>query len=851
MKTKKTLLLTLAAFSLLSVVASCGNKTDGSSNGGHTAEKGGVWEDDGVQHTLNSYVTLSPSNWNELTYQDNNDTEILSYCVSSFFEFDYKKTEDNQIVDGEYTVSYSAATKLEDVSADYAGQYGLPTDAKKGDSRAFKITLRDDLAWDDGTKITAEDFVYSMKEQLNPLFKNYRADSFYNSSTVIHNAKNYVYQGSYALTNFFDSMPESLDGYPAFDKFTKDANGGYVYNGEDVYINTKDGGQWGTALSSYISAYAAKYPSVFGVLNDAIDDDGYIRITDSTLLALQNAIAMLHEYDDVAAYAKEEGSYAYVECEEMFMLNRLYKEMDFSEVGIFKGASDNELVLVLDKGLNLLNEDGSLNYRAAYNMNSLPLVKKSLYESCKVAPTTTGGLWTSIYNSSLTTSASWGPYKLTGFQQDQSFTLSRNEKWFGYQSTCDIYGGTYETDTIYNRVIAEWNTAFLSFQKGELDSVGIDASVASTYKGSEQAIFTPSDFVASLQLQSSEEALKNRETTGVCKTILANEKFRKALSLSIDRNKLATTCTTSSKAGYGLFNSRHYNDVENGSVYRNTDAAKQTLCDVYGVDTSKYDSLTDAAESITGYNLSLAKQYLTEAITEAKTAGNYHDGDKVVLDMGTGAVNESVTRIKNTLLTDWTELVKGTELEGKFEVTLTDKGSSWSKDFRAGSYDICIGGWTGAAWDPGYFLLAYLDSNYMYSAAWDTEAETLKFKLPDVEGETSYPEKELPLLTWYAILNGGENTLGWDWSSGQLPESRRVYLIAALEKAILNACYTVPLYNSYSASLISYKVDYVSRDYNTFMGYGGIEYTKFNYSDADWAEHVSSLGGTIDYTVGA
>lgn len=844
MKTKKTLLLTLAAFGLLSVVASCAGTPSESSSSSSGSDAAGHWVDDGVQHTLNSYVTVSPSNWNELTYQDNNDTEILSYCVSSFFEFDYKFDANGDPVEGSYTVKYSAAKALEDVSADYAGKYGLPSDAAKGDSRAFKITLRDDLKWDDGTKITAEDFVYSMSEQLNPKFKNYRADSFYVGSTVIHNAQNYVYQGTSALADFFDTIPDDVSGYPSLTSkdFTKDSDGYYSYKGEAVYVNANDGGNWGTALAKYITtANAEKYPSIFGVLADGMDDNGYIKINDTTLKAVQDAIAMLHEYKNVEAYAASDGTYAYVECEEMFKLMREYAAMDFSEVGIFKGSSDNELVIVLDKALNLLNEDGSLNYRAAYNMNSLPLVKKSLYESCKVAPSVDGGLWTTTYNTTLEKSASWGPYKLTGFRQDQSFTLERNTNWFGYQETCDLYGGKYETDTIYNRVIPEWNTAFLAFQKGEIDAIGIDPSVAATYKGSEQAIFTPSDFVGSLQLQSSYTALKNRESAGVNKTLLSYEKFRKALSLSIDRADFTSECTTSSLPGFGLFNSMHYSDVENGVAYRTTDSAKKTLCDVYGVDTTKYDSLSDAEESITGYNLSLAKQYLTEAIAEAKAAGDFHASDKVALEMGTGTVNESTTRIKNNISKHWTKLVEGTELEGKLEVELKDKGSSWSKDFRNGGYDVCIGGWTGAAWDPGYFLLAYLSPDYMYSAAWDTSSAMLAFQLSD---HTIQPKEETKsLMDWYNILNG-------QWGSGNLSEDLRAELIAALEKEILNVCYTVPLYNSYGASLISYKIEYKSRDYNTFMSYGGIKYMTYNYSDADWSTYVVNAGGTIDYTKG-
>ena len=812
------MLLTLATVGLLSLAA-CGENQEE------------------TKYTFNSYVSVSPSNWNELTYQDNNDTEILNYCVSNLFEFDYKYDANGEIVDGQYEVKYSAATKLEDVSGDYAGKYGLPEDAKEGDSRAFKITLRDDLAWDDGTKITAKDFVYTMKEQLNPLFKNYRADSYYVGSTVIHNARNYVYQGSYALTDFFDSIPSDESGYPALDStaFTRDSDGYILYNGEAVYLDINDGGNWGAALTDYVSESSLK--SLF----PEVDDNGQIRVGDSALASIQYVIAVLHGYESVEAYAAAVGEYAYVECEEMFKLNRKFAVMDFSDVGIFVGSSENELVLVLDKALNLINEDGSLNYRAAYNMSSLPLVKEDIYESCKIAPTTSDGLWTTNYNTSLATSASWGPYKLTGFEQDQSFTLTKNEKWFGFQSSCDLYKDMYQTDVIYNRVIPEWNTAFLAFQKGELDSVGIDASVASTYKGSEQAIFTPSDFVGSLQLQSSKDALKARESAGVNKTLLSYEKFRKALSLSIDRADLTNECTTSSLPGFGLFNSMHYSDVEHGIAYRTTDSAKETLCDVYGVDVSQYDNLTEAEESITGYNVSLARQYLNEAIEEAKAAGDYKTGDKVVLDMGTGAISEATTRIKNNLLKHWTNLVSGTELEGKFEVTLSDKGSAWANDFRSGSYDLCLGGWTGAAWDPGYFLLAYLDPNYMYSSAWDTSKAMLTFQLSD---HTIDPEEDThSLLEWYDILNG-------EWGSGRISEDLRAELIAAIEKEILNVCYTVPIYNSYSASLISYKIEYKSRTYNTFMGYGGLKYMKYNYSDSEWTKYVADQGGTIDYSKG-
>ena len=144
-------------------------------------------------YTYRTYTALSPSNWNELTYQDQNDTQIMSYIGDSFFQYNFKYDENGEILPGEFVMEYGAATKLEDLTSQYVGEEYNISEGETG--RVYKITLRDDLKWDDGTPITAADFEYTMKEQLNPLFQNYRADSFYVGATIIHNAMGYAKQG--------------------------------------------------------------------------------------------------------------------------------------------------------------------------------------------------------------------------------------------------------------------------------------------------------------------------------------------------------------------------------------------------------------------------------------------------------------------------------------------------------------------------------------------------------------------------------------------------------------------------------------------------------------------------------
>ena len=225
-----------------------------------------VWTDDGKTYTYNDYTGVSPSNWNELTYQDNNDTQIMSYIGSSFFGFDFAFDSEGEIIPGEFSITYNAATKLEDVTAEYADAWGL--DATKT-GFAYRITLRDDLKWQNGDKITAHDFVYTMSEQLSPLFLNYRADSFYGGATVLVNAMQYVMQGQ--TKALLDNGAEPMISIDALvkgaDGVYKRADGGAVYlamstalaylggdtvEGYKAYLAKADGGDNITALSAKI-----------------------------------------------------------------------------------------------------------------------------------------------------------------------------------------------------------------------------------------------------------------------------------------------------------------------------------------------------------------------------------------------------------------------------------------------------------------------------------------------------------------------------------------------------------------------------------------------------------------------
>ncbi len=818
----KLIALVLALVMTLAVVTACKDK-------GHP----GV----GV-HTYQTYTAISPSNWNELTYQDSNDTQIMSYIGSSFFSFDYKFDDNGEILPGEFTVNYDAATKLEDVTAKYGADWDIdPTET----GYIYAITLRDDLKWENGDPIKAEDFVYTMKEQLNPLFQNYRADSYYNSAQSLVGAKAYAKQGQKGLglptTNVYSTdLDSSLI-------FTLAAPGAVVADMpvlEEVAMRTHMG-----FPASYNAAACAKYLISNYVGGTAFTAEAAAAMEGKTLAEIKADPALNAAWEALIGWWQTEPN------EELhfFLQETTYPETSWDSVGIFVGENELEIVIVLVEALDLLDENGNLTYKAAYNMSSLPLVHKATYEDNKVAPSEGSTLWTSTYNSSVESTMSWGPYKLTEFQSGKYYKVERNDNWYGYNKPENA--GLYQTDIVYCETISEWNTAWLKFQAGEIEGIGIDVSIAADYKNSDRAYFTPDDYVGSMQLQSSKESLENRESDGVNKTILTYVEFRNAISLAIDRADYNNKCTTASLAGFGLFNSMHYYDVANGGVFRNSDEAKKVLCEVYAVDYTQYASLDDAVAAITGYNLEKARALVTTAYEKALADGEIDGDDKVVLTFGASVINESSQRQFDYLTAALKTMVEGTPLEGRLETELKDFGTKWADDFRSGAYDVCTGGWSGAAWDPGYFLLAYLSPDYMYSAAWDTSSEMMTFTMVGVGENGEDITETMSLIEWYNCLNGYKDDAGnppkHNWSSNKLPESKRLQLIAALEKAVLTKYYTVPIQNYFSASMLSYKVDYITYEYNTFMGYGGMKYMTYNYDDAEWAAFVAENNGQLSY----
>ncbi len=869
------------------------------------------------QGTYRSFTSVLPSNWNELTYQDNNDTQILSYIGSSFFEYDYnfdeskggKFNEDGSIntdaiVEGSFTTNFSAATKLEDVTASVDAKWGYTDAQKAAGGYAWKITLRQDLKWDDGTAINAHDFIYSMKEQLSPLFMNYRADTYYNNIRI-KNAKGYLFSTTDYTYETIDSM-----GYAS--------TSAAIAAGEVLYVDLYT--MWGAQGAPMILSYDENYVPVLDFVNTcpqygAYNDDtlyfdygyfvsiftdeesilsGYGAVGDDGSIDFAKALEAIAAYNaEVDKYnagidadttltdeEKENQKMAHTSLAEYFFsasmvwsayvgygyfepdtgytatikVENTNKVTDFADVGLY-AVSDYELVLCLEAPVMALKDDGSLSYLAAYYLASLPLVKKDLYESCKQEPVEGSTLWTTNYNSSLETSASWGPYKLSQFQGGKSYTLVKNDKWFGY--ALDDYKNQYNVTKIECEVVPELDTQWMGFLSGKFDGIGIDSDHLE-YVNSKYAIINYGSTAYGIQIYSDLDGLKN---SGRNNGILAIQDFRQALSLAMNRDDFNQTVFGTLPSSYGLIGEGYYSDIENGVVYRNTPQAKKVLLRTYGftenADGTWYDGThtyadVDAAyEAMNGYNPTKAKELLNKAIEELTNNAEYYGYDSTKnITFLYGATNSSETSTKKQIfmqkLVD--DLTKGTVLEGKIKIEMDPSfGSTWSDAFKAGAYELCIiAGIGGNIFNPFNTIGAFVNPNdsLKFSSWWDSSKENVTFKMPDGVYEGAGKTYSMSVLNWYYCLNGlaeaNNQKYKFNWGENVIPNEARLEVLAMLEEYALSKFFSLQCSFDAEMALDGAKFSNLCEDYNTFMGYGGIRYYVVNYTDAEWDAFVKS-----------
>lgn len=757
-------------------------------------------------YTYNDYTSAitSSMNWDVLSWETNEDSAITDYIISGFYTFKL-----NSEKNGYSIVPEAAAAMPVDVTAEYVGSYGV---AEGETGKAWRIALNPDVCFNDGTKVNADDYIYSMQQQLNPKMLNRRADSWYDGTFSIVNAKNYLYAGK----TTYDAIPDSAAAL--------------LEAGKEVFL---DMGFWGVVGAPDAEGNPA--PQYVSVADDTMYRDAAVE--DET--AAEAWVSAKYLYDTYLADGMPYASYA----ADYLKVASVAKAVSWDDVGL-KKIDDYTIDFILEAPV------AEPAFYVPYNLSGNFLVKKDLYEACKsffdaegqpVDNEEAAATVTTTYCRSLENTVSYGPYMLTSFQLDKEYTLSRNENWFGYHDGRHL--GQYQMDNLVVNVIAEHATAMLAFESGEIDGVSLQNEDMDKYAASKYIKYTPQSYTTKLTWSLNYEKLLEHGTNS---QIMVIDEFRKGFAFALDANDFATAYTAAGTAGYGMLNYMYCYDPFTGALYRDSEPAKKALVELFDMtygEGGEYATLDEAYDAMTGYNMEHAQELMAVAADKAIEAGIWDGVSPITLDIRVYNSDTIYVQMYNYFKNQLAEAVKGSKFEGKIDMTMTPDADYYNTMYSGGA-DMIFTTWGGATMDPfGVFARCYCDaadgSGNQMEIGYDTTAINMTFDFGGDVGEITDTLQHWAMWANNAVADVPviSEKLG---AFADYAYSTRCEVVAGIEHCFLNWFPTTSLYYRNVASLNSQKVNDASETYITLVGFGGLDYVTFNYDDAEWADYIAN-----------
>lgn len=756
------------------------------------------------KYTLRDYTSASPSTWNPHSWVTNGDQVIMSYAEMGLVDVAMKS-------EGEYMWVYEMATAVEDITAQATAEQKAKWNIKDGQvGRMYKVTLNPLAKWENGTPINADTYVYSMKQLLDSKMKNSRSDLYWSGENAIYNADIWFNQDKKGEMNL---QPISGLTYKTIKEL--------IDAGKELYVDMA--GFWGVQAGE--TGFAAitdetKY-------RDEAVPEGEAEDYVSGKYIFETYLA------DGAPYNSYASSYVYYNA-------GIIPEISWEDVGFYK-TGEYEFVWVCK------NEQSMFNFLISAGSNWI--VYEELYEAGKKEE---GGLIVTDYATAADKYMAYGPYKLASFEAKKQFALTKNENWYGY--TDGKHVAQYMTTDIVVNIITDHNTEIQMFLKGELDSLALTSDDLAEYGASDYLLKTPETYSMKFSFNTSLEVLKKLEETrkdGKNVQILSNTNFIKAMSWCFDRETWTKEVTAGELPQVALLSNLYFYDVENDptSVYRNSKQAMKGIVEYYGLEYGegkRYETLKEAYNACTGFDMTQAKELFNKAYTEAIAAGIYTEGQEILIHVGAakGAVTDELTKQEKKFNEFLAAGTAGTPFEGKVKVVYEYNINDRYGDCSDGVRECCYGGLGGAAFYPYRCFNSYIDESQAVGGKitegnYDPKAHMITVTY-DFDGDGTAETVEDSAWNWNAsITEGGKYFTA--------PHDLKLTVLSAIECGILDAGHCFPITVTAIVSMNGMKVKQATTNYNIMYGYGGIRLMTFNYSDTEWDAFVQSQGGTLNY----
>ncbi|MDD3999427.1 MAG: ABC transporter substrate-binding protein [Bacilli bacterium] len=205
------------------------------------------------------WTSADPGTLNHLAYADSIESDFMTLLLGSLFSFDWELDNDGYGVGWEVEAEMAEklaypVEKKDGVWTTVAGWNGLTT------AKSWKFDLREDLKWQNGDPIKADDFLYTFKEALDGNLAYKRANLFYGSSLPIEGAEDY-YKGKGSV-DWNTVGIEKVDDYSYVITYKNPSlqwdviynNSGFMFTPVHKATYEQDKSKYGTSMDKFMSS---------------------------------------------------------------------------------------------------------------------------------------------------------------------------------------------------------------------------------------------------------------------------------------------------------------------------------------------------------------------------------------------------------------------------------------------------------------------------------------------------------------------------------------------------------------------------------------------------------------------
>ena len=413
---------------------------------------------------------------------------------------------------------------------------------------------------------------------------------------------------------------------------------------------------------------------------------------------------------------------------------------------------------------------------------------------------------------------SYGPYRLTNWEQDQQFTFVRNETYHDRHR--------YPIAAIHAPIITQQTTILEEFKAGNLDVAGVSGQFYPEFVDNPGLFITPSSQFMRLDLSIDRtrdgEFPNNAEKESL---ILKNEKFRQALMVGMDRISFGQGPVAPAAPLVGYVSNIH-RAKEEAATYYNSTPQHLELVEELGMSENG------------GYNPQEAVKLFNEAYQELVDEGLINDGDKVSVEYAYYDV-ESNQNIANWLKAHFEELF-GTD---KFEWKNAGRNQDDHRDhLNSGDFDIAFSGLSGGNYlTVELFDMVYASGGFFDGRGWDIYGHEVTnvelFNVFDLIMDTPAAQRsESDLAFLDAVDTNGRFTGTFDELYDLYYGTTRfnaVYegrdedlsnMVQAFERVMFELIPSIPLFSSVGATVYSERVTILPPEWSERFGWGGLRY---------------------------